>query len=57
MLVKKSHTVTHTQTQYLRAVVRLVVRHVRVMDIKQVIANHLLPHSTGPLCHVQLELV
>lgn len=27
------------------------------MDVEHVIANHLLPHSAGPLCHLQHELV
>lgn len=27
------------------------------MDIEHVIADHLLPHPAGPLCHLQHELV
>lgn len=51
MLRKKKNT------HYLRAVIGLKVRHVGVVDVKHVIANHLLPHSTGSLRHVQLELI
>lgn len=41
----------------LSACVGLRIRHVRIMNVKHVVPNHLLPHSTGTLSHVQLKLV
>lgn len=40
-----------------RVSVWLHFRDVRIVDVEHVIANHLLSHSTGTLCHLQHELV
>lgn len=40
-----------------RVGVRLHLWDVWVVDIEHVIADHLLPHPAGPLCHLQHKLV
>lgn len=35
----------------------LLFGYVGVMDVKEVVANHLLPHAARALRHVQLEFV
>lgn len=40
-----------------RVGVWLYLRDVRIVDVEHVIANHLLSHPAGTLCHLQHELV